>query len=270
MTGKNIALIFEKNSTRTRIAFEVAAYDQGANITYLCPSGTQIGDKESIKDTARVLGRIYDAIQYRGFGQATVQTLANYAGVPVYNGLTDEFHPTQGMADLLTMAEHSELSLLANTLLLADAIVGMNVRLLCPDSLRPKANIVETAKTIAKQSGANIFITDQHDLALDGCDFVHTDVWVSMGESQSVWQERIALLRNFQVNEALMAKTQKPNAKFMHCLPAFHNRETRIGESIYQQYGLDGLEVSDAVFNGPSSIVFDQAIGENGEEPHHS
>ncbi len=273
LIGKNIALIFEKSSTRTRVAFEVAAHDQGANVTYLGPSGTQIGQKESMQDTARVLGRMFDAIQYRGFAQDNVDILAKLAGVPIYNGLTDEFHPTQGLADLLTMQEHSDKPLnevafcfvgdcrfnMGNTLLLAGAIMGMDVRLLCPDSLRPEAEIVAKAEEIAQQSGARITITDDADKALLACDFVHTDVWVSMGEPESVWEQRVRLLKDFQVNAQFMQKTQNPQTKFMHCLPAFHNRETTVGEEIYQQYGLDGLEVSDDVFEGPQSIVFDQA-----------
>lgn len=273
LIGKNIALIFEKNSTRTRVAFEVAAYDQGANVTYLGPSGTQIGKKESMKDTARVLGRVYDAIQYRGFEQPVVETLAAYAGVPVYNGLTDTFHPTQGLADLLTMQQHSDKPLseirycyvgdcrfnMGNTLLLAGALMGMDVRLLCPESLQPDQAIIDKARQLAAHSGAKITITDNSDKALLGCDFVHTDVWVSMGESEQVWAERIALLRDYQVNPALLAKAKNPAVKFMHCLPAFHNRETEIGEKIYQQYGLSGLEVDEAVFESQQSIVFDQA-----------
>lgn len=273
LAGKNIALIFEKNSTRTRISFEVAAYDQGANVTYLGPTGSQIGSKESIKDTARVLGRVYDAIQYRGFGQDIVESLAKHAGVPVYNGLTNEFHPTQGLADLLTMREHSDKPLseiaycfvgdcrfnMGNTLLLVGALMGMDVRLLCPDSLRPSDDIIAKAQAIAETTGATITITNDADSALDGCDFVHTDVWVSMGEDDTAWAERIELLRDYQVNADLMAKTNNPKAKFMHCLPAFHNRETSVGEKVYQQFGLDGLEVSEAVFESPQSVVFDQA-----------
>lgn len=273
LLGKSVALVFEKSSTRTRISFEVAAHDQGANVTYLGPSGTQIGHKESMKDTARVLGRAFDAIQYRGFSQDLVQTLADHSGVPVYNGLTDEYHPTQGLADLMTMAEHSDKHLseitycfvgdcrfnMANTLLLAGTIMGMNVRLLCPNSLRPEQHIIDKAQSLAAKSGAKILITDDKETALDGCDFVHTDVWVSMGEADSVWEERVALLRDYQVNKALMAKTNNPAAKFMHCLPAFHNRETVVGEKIYQQFGLDGLEVSDDVFESEHSIVFDQS-----------
>lgn len=273
LQGKNIVLIFEKTSTRTRTAFEIAAYDQGGNVTYLAPDASQIGHKESIEDTARVLGRAYDAIQYRGFSQHIVETLANYAGVPVYNGLTDEYHPTQGLADLLTMQEHaqkplSEISFtfvgdcrfnMTNTLLLSASIMGMDVRLLCPQSLQPNSVIVEQAQNFAKQSGAKIYVGSDFDRALNGTDFVHTDVWVSMGEPKEVWAERIALLKDYQVNGELMTKTNNSNAKFMHCLPAFHNRKTKVGEDIYQQFGLDGIEVSDEVFESPQSIVFDQA-----------
>lgn len=273
LRGKNIALIFEKTSTRTRIAFEVAAYDQGANITFLDSSASQIGHKESIKDTARVLGRMYDAIQYRGYSQKTVETLAEYAGVPVYNGLTDEFHPTQGLADLFTMQLHCDKPLsemaycyvgdcrfnMGNTLLLLGAMMGMDVRLYCPSSLAPDAEVIARAHSMAKESGARIYIGDDADQALRGVDFVHTDVWVSMGEPESVWASRVALLQPYQVNQALLTKTQNPNVKFMHCLPAFHNRETALGEWVYQQFGLDGLEVSEEVFESEASIVFDQA-----------
>lgn len=273
LLGKSIALVFEKASTRTRVSFEVAAHDQGANVTYLGPSGSQIGHKESMKDTARVLGRAFDAIQYRGFSQDLVQQLADYSGVPVYNGLTDDYHPTQGLADLLTMQEHSDKPLnevtycfvgdcrfnMANTLLLAGAIMGMKVRLLCPEGLRPNDNIIVKANELAAQSGADILITDDKTAALNGCDFVHTDVWVSMGEPESVWAERIDMLKDYQVNADLMRLTNNPNAKFMHCLPAFHNRETVVGEQIYQQFGLDGLEVSDDVFESDASVVFDQS-----------
>lgn len=273
LKGKNIALIFEKPSTRTRISFEVAAQDQGANVTYLATAESQIGHKESMKDTARVLGRTFDAIQYRGFSQDVLQQLSDYAGVPVYNGLTDDFHPTQGLADLLTMAEHAKKPLnqitycfvgdcrfnMANTLLLAGALMGMSVRLLCPEALRPSQAIITMAERLAAQSGASLVITADKTVALTGCDFVHTDVWVSMGEEESVWQKRIDLLRDYQVNSDLMQLTKNAEARFMHCLPAFHNRETTVGEAIYQQFGLEGLEVSDEVFEGPQSVVFDQA-----------
>lgn len=273
LQDKNILLIFEKTSTRTRVSFEVAARDQGAGVTYLAQDVSQIGHKESIEDSARVLGRVYDGIQYRGFSQALVETLAKYAGVPVYNGLTDDYHPTQGLADLLTMQEHSSKPLaqtaftfvgdcrfnMANTLLLSAAIMGMDVRLLCPSSLQPTKAIVEQAQAFAKVSGAKIYIGDDFAQALNGADFVHTDVWVSMGEAKEVWAERIDLLKDYQVNNKLMAQTNNPNAKFMHCLPAFHNRKTAVGEAIYQQFGLDGIEVSDEVFESANSIVFDQA-----------
>lgn len=273
LIGKNIALIFEKDSTRTRIAFEVAAYDQGANVTYLGPNGSQMGHKESVKDTARVLGQAFDAIQYRGYAQHTVEVLSEFSGVPVYNGLTDTYHPTQGLADLLTMSEFSDKPLsettfcfvgdcrfnMGNTSLLAGALMGMNVRLLCPDALRPADEIIRQATTLAEHSGASVLITDDADAALVGCDFVHTDVWVSMGEPEHIWQSRIALLKGYQVNQHLLAKTQREDVKFMHCLPAFHNRDTVIGEQIYQQFGLNGLEVDDPTFESDASIVFAQA-----------
>jgi len=271
--GKNIALIFEKPSTRTRIAFEVAAYDQGANVTFLDTQVSQLGNKESFKDSARVLGRIYDAIQYRGASQRSVESLAKYSGVPVYNGLSDEFHPTQGLADLLTMMENSHKNLsdirfcfvgdcrfnMANTLLLGGTLMGMDVRLLCPQPLSPDIAIIKKANELAKISGGQITITDEQHQALSGCDFIHTDVWVSMGEDESVWLERIKLLKPYQVNQAMMQKTGRPDTKFMHCLPAFHNRDTSIGEAIFQRYGLAALEVDEAVFESPVSIVFEQA-----------
>lgn len=273
LQGKNIALIFEKTSTRTRCAFEVAARDQGAGITYLEPSGSQIGHKESIKDTARVLGRMYDGIEYRGFGQAVVEELAAYAGVPVFNGLTDEFHPTQMLADMLTMREHSGKALhettyayvgdarynMGNSLLITGAILGMDVRIGAPKSLWPSKNIIQTALKLAETSGARILITDSPQEAVQGADFIHTDVWVSMGEPTEVWRERIELLRDYRVTADLMAASGNPNVKFMHCLPAFHNRETKVGEWIYQTFGLDGVEVTEDVFESPASIVFDQA-----------
>ncbi|MBS9777686.1 MAG: ornithine carbamoyltransferase [Gammaproteobacteria bacterium] len=273
LQDKNIALIFEKSSTRTRIAFEVAAHDQGANITYLEPNGSQIGHKESMEDTARVIGGMYDAIQYRGYGQDIVQTLADYSGVPVFNGLTNEYHPTQGLADLLTMREHADKPLsdvsfcfvgdcrfnMANTSLLAAAIMGMDVRLLCPDELQPNPIIIAKAQELAKTSGAKITITNNADTALLGCNFVHTDVWVPMGEPQSIWQQRIELLKNYQVNAKMLEKTKNPKVKFMHCLPAFHNRKTAISEEIFQKFGLTELEVSDEVFESDASIVFAQA-----------
>ncbi len=273
LKGKNIALIFEKTSTRTRCAFEVAAMDQGAGVTYLEPSGSQIGHKESIKDTARVLGRMYDGIEYRGFGQAIVEELAEYAGVPVFNGLTDEFHPTQMLADMLTMREHSDKPLeqtayayvgdarsnMGNSLLLIGALLGMDVRIGAPKHLWPSENLIAKAHELAAASGARVLLTDDPQAAVQGADFIHTDVWVSMGEPEAVWQERIDLLKPFRVTPELMAASGNPQVKFMHCLPAFHNRETKVGEWIYQTFGLDGVEVTEDVFESPASIVFDQA-----------
>lgn len=273
LRGKNIALIFEKDSTRTRCAFEVASHDQGAHVTYLGPSGSQIGKKESMKDTARVLGRMYDAIEYRGFGQAIVDELARHAGVPVWNGLTDEFHPTQILADLLTMEEHSDQPLhsqtfcflgdarnnMGNTLMLGGALMGMDVRLGAPKHLWPDDGLVTKARELAKASGGKVTLTDDPKAAAKDCDFVHTDVWVSMGEPESVWEERIRLLKAYQVNAALMAATGNPKAKFMHCLPAFHDRHTKVGEEIFRKFGLDGMEVTNEVFESPASVVFDQA-----------
>lgn len=273
LQGKNIALIFEKDSTRTRISFEVAAFDQGARVTYLGPSGNHIGHKESVKDTARVLGRVYDAIEYRGFGQEIVNELAQYAGVPVYNGLTDDFHPTQILADFLTMQEHSDKPLhevafvfvgdtannMGNSLLLGAAKMGMDVRLCAPKECQTEQTIQDQAAAIAQQTGARITITDDIDAAVKGVDFVYTDVWVSMGEPQEIWGERIKLLMPYQVNAQLMAKVGNPRAKFMHCLPAFHNTETTMGKEIQQAFGIDAMEVTDEVFESPASIVFDQA-----------
>ena len=273
LRGKNIALIFEKASTRTRCAFETAAYDQGAHVTYLGPTGSQLGTKETVKDTARVLGRMYDGIEYRGFGQERVEVLAKYAGVPVWNGLTNEFHPTQVLADLLTMMEHSDKPLsqvkfaylgdahnnMGNSLLVGAAKMGMDFRSIAPRSVQPHQELVAQAQEIAKQTGAKITLTDDLDSGVKGCDFLCTDVWVSMGEPKEVWEERINLLRPYQVNEEAMEKTGNPNVKFMHCLPAFHNRETVIGEDIYQRFGLEAMEVTEEVFESPASIVFDEA-----------
>lgn len=273
LKGKNIALIFEKTSTRTRCAFEVAAYDQGAHVTYLGPSGSQIGQKESMKDTARVLGRMYDGIEYRGYGQAIVEELAQYAGVPVWNGLTDEFHPTQILADFLTMQEHVNMPLnlvsfaylgdarnnMANSLLVGGAKMGMDVRIVGPKSLQPDAALVAECEKIALETGATITITDDVQKGVDGCDFLYTDVWVSMGEPDSVWKERIELLLPYQINRKMMNLTGNPNVKFLHCLPAFHNRETKVGEEIFQKFGLDGMEVTEEVFESKASIVWDQA-----------
>ncbi len=273
LTGKNIALIFEKASTRTRCAFEVAAYDQGAHVTYLGPSGSQLGAKESMKDTARVLGRMYDGIQYRGFGQEIVETLARHAGVPVWNGLTNEFHPTQVLADLLTMTEHGDKPLnqvqfaylgdarnnMANSLLVGAAKMGMDFRLVAPPSVQPDKKLVAQAEEIARQTGARISVTADLEQGVRGCDFLYTDVWVSMGEPEEVWQERIELLQPYQVNAAVMEKTGNPQVKFLHCLPAFHNRETVIGEEVYRKFGLEAMEVSEEVFESEASIVFDEA-----------
>ena len=273
LKGKNIALIFEKTSTRTRCAFETAAYDQGAHVTYLGPTGSQIGIKETMKDTARVLGRMYDGIEYRGFAQTTVEELAKYAGVPVWNGLTNEFHPTQILADFLTMREHTDKPLnqvsyaylgdarfnMGNSLLVGGAKMGMDVRIVAPKALQPAAELVAQCKEIAKETGARITITDNVDEGVKGCDFLYTDVWVSMGEPDSVWKERIDLLKPYQVNASLMKRTGNPACKFMHCLPAYHNRDTKVGEDVYQKFGMDGVEVTEEVFEGPNSIVFDEA-----------
>lgn len=273
LQGKNIALIFEKTSTRTRTSFEVAAYDQGAHVTYLGPSGTQIGHKESMKDTARVLGRLYDGIEYRGFAQETVEILAQYAGVPVWNGLTDEFHPTQILADLLTMDEHSQKNLadisycflgdarfnMGNSLMVGGVKMGMDMRLGAPKSNWPDSTLVEKCRSIAQETGASLTLTEDVEEAVKEVDFIHTDIWVSMGEPESVWVERIQNLRPYQVNVQTMELSGNPQVKFMHCLPAFHNRETTIGEDIFRKYGLDGMEVTEEVFESNQSIVFDQA-----------
>jgi ornithine carbamoyltransferase len=274
LTGKEIALIFEKSSTRTRCAFEVAAFDQGAHVTYLDPTGSQMGHKESIADTAQVLGRMFDAIEYRGAGQEKVEELARFAGVPVYNGLTNEWHPTQMLADFLTMIERSnrppdQISYafvgdgrfnMGRSLLITGAIMGSDVRLVVPAELQPPAEVVDLAHELAASSGARITITDDTAAGVEGVDFVHTDVWVSMGEPKEVWAERAELLRPFQVNAELLAATSNPKVKFMHCLPAFHDAETTVGREIAEATGMyRGLEVSDEVFKSPASIVFDQA-----------
>ena len=273
LAGRNIALIFEKTSTRTRCAFEVAAYDQGASVTYLGPSGSQIGHKETMKDTARVLGRMYDAIEYRGYAQATCEELAAHAGVPVYNGLTDEFHPTQILADVLTMIEHSTKPLerisycylgdarnnMGNSLLAGGAILGMDVRLAAPKSCWPEQPLIDQCNAIAKQSGARITITEDVAEGVKNADFLYTDVWVSMGEPESKWDERIRIMKPYQVNRRCMELTGNPDVKFLHCLPAFHNRDTKVGAEIFAKYGLDGVEVSEEVFESPASIVFDEA-----------
>ncbi len=273
LKGKNIALIFEKPSTRTRCAFETAAYDQGAHVTYLGPTGSQMGAKESMKDTARVLGRMYDGIEYRGFGQDIVEELAKYAGVPVWNGLTNEFHPTQVLADFLTMMEHTDKPLsqvsfaylgdarnnMGNSLLVGAAKMGMDFRSVAPKGVQPNEELVKEANEVATQTGAKLRITDDLASGLKGCDFLYTDVWVSMGESEDTWKERIELLQPYQVNAAAMELTGNSNVKFLHCLPAFHNRETVIGEEIYQKFGLEAMEVSEEVFESDASIVIDEA-----------
>lgn len=273
LTGKCVALIFEKASTRTRCAFEVAAYHQGAQVTYLGPSGSHIGTKETMKDTARVLGRMYDGIQYRGFAQETVETLAAHAGVPVWNGLTDEYHPTQILADLLTMQEHSnkpleEMSLcylgdgrnnMGNSLLVGAAKTGLDFRIAAPKSCWPEDQLIQRCRDLAAQSGARLRFTEDADEGVAGADFLYTDVWVSMGEPPEKWDERVNQLRPYQVNSELMRKTGNPKTKFLHCLPAFHNRETDVGAEVCERHGLDGLEVTGEVFESPASIVFDQA-----------
>ncbi|HXL92144.1 MAG TPA: ornithine carbamoyltransferase [Streptosporangiaceae bacterium] len=273
LTGRNIALIFEKTSTRTRSAFEVAAHDQGAHVTYLGPDESQIGKKESIKDTARVLGRMFDGIEYRGFGQDNVETLGRYAGVPVWNGLTTEWHPTQMLADILTMTEHTVKHLgdiaycylgdarnnTARSLLVTGALLGMDVRIAAPPELQPDASLQGIAAKIAEGTGARIAVTDDVTTAVAGTDFIYTDVWVSMGEPASDWDQRIKLLLPYQVNRAVLDATGNPLVKFMHCLPALHNRDTVIGEELHEHTGLEALEVTDDVFESPNSIVFDQA-----------
>ncbi|MCD6661267.1 MAG: ornithine carbamoyltransferase [Lentimicrobium sp.] len=273
LKGKNIALIFEKDSTRTRCAFETAAFDQGAHVTYLGPSGSQIGKKESMKDTARVLGRMYDGIEYRGYGQSIVEELGKYAGVPVWNGLTTEFHPTQILADFLTMMEHSDKPLhqvafcylgdarnnMGNSLMVGAAKMGMDFRAAAPKACWPNEELVEKCREIAKETGAKITLSESVDEAVKGVDFLYTDVWVSMGEPADVWASRIELLKPYQVNLDVVKKTGNPKVKFLHCLPAFHNRETTIGEEIFQKYGIEAMEVNDDVFESPMSIVFDEA-----------
>lgn len=273
LQGKNICLIFEKASTRTMCAFEVASMDQGAGVTYLGPSGSQIGHKESMKDTARVLGRMYDAIEYRGFGQDIVEELSDFAGVPVFNGLTDEFHPTQMLADLLTMREHGEKPLheisyayvgdarsnMGHSLMIAGCLMGMDVRIASPKETQPSDEFLTPAMELAETYGATLTITEDPVEAVRGVDFVHTDVWVSMGEPAEVWEQRIKLLSPYQVNSTLMAATGKSSTKFMHCLPAFHNRETKVGEEIYQKYGISEMEVTEEVFESPAGVQFEQA-----------
>ncbi|PMG34551.1 MULTISPECIES: ornithine carbamoyltransferase [Vibrio] len=274
LNGKNIALIFEKASTRTRCAFEVAAFDQGAQVSYLGPSGSQIGQKESMKDTARVLGRMYDGIEYRGFGQSIVEDLGAYAGVPVWNGLTNEFHPTQILADFLTMLEHGrgkhlhQISFaylgdarnnMGNSLLVGAAKMGMDIRLVAPKAFWPEEQLVEECQAIAQSTGAKITLTEDVAEGVKGCDFLYTDVWVSMGEAPEAWDERVAVMTPYQVNMDVIKLTGNPQVKFMHCLPAFHNNETVIGQQVADKYGMNGLEVTDEVFESDYSIVFDEA-----------
>lgn len=273
LAGKNVALIFEKSSTRTRCAFEVAAMDQGAHVTYLGPTGSQMGQKESMKDTARVLGRMYDGIEYRGFGQEVVEELGQYAGVPVWNGLTNEFHPTQILADFLTMSEHTDKPLkdvsfaylgdarnnMGNSLLIGAAKMGMDFRSVAPREIQPSEELVSQAKEIARETGARITVTDKVEEGVRGCDFLYTDVWVSMGEPEEVWKQRIELLKPYQVNKQLLGKTGNPDVKFLHCLPAFHNRETKIGEETYEKFGIESMEVTEEVFESEASLVFDEA-----------
>ena len=273
LKGKEIVLIFEKSSTRTRCAFEVACHDQGAHVTYLDPAGSQIGHKESVKDTARVLGRMYDAIEFRGYSQTAVEDLAKYAGVPVFNGLTDEYHPTQMVADVMTMREYSDKPLheikyayvgdtrsnMVHSLMIVGGLMGMDVRICGPRSLWPSDDYVETARELASQYGGTLTITDDPDAAVSGVDFVHTDVWVSMGEAHEVWAERIKLLKPYQVNMDLMKAAGNPRVKFMHCLPAFHDLETKVGQEIHEQFGITAMEVSAEVFDSEMNIAFEQA-----------
>lgn len=273
LKGKNIVLLFEKDSTRTRCSFETAAHDQGAHVTYLGPSGSQMGKKESMKDTARVLGRIYDGIEYRGFDQSIVESLAEYAGVPVWNGLTNEFHPTQILADFLTMMEHSDKPLhqmsfaylgdarynMGNSLMVGAAKMGMDFRAVAPKEYWPNEKLVEECRKIAAETGAKITLTENVEEGVKGVDFLYTDVWVSMGEPMEAWGERIKALKPYQVNMDVIKKTGNPHVKFLHCLPAFHNLETTIGREVYEKYGMNGLEVTEDVFESKHSIVFDEA-----------
>jgi ornithine carbamoyltransferase len=273
LKGKNIALIFEKSSTRTRCAFEVAAFDQGAKVTYLGPSGSQIGHKESMKDTARVLGRMYHGIEYRGFGQTRVEELAKFSKVPVWNGLTDEYHPTQVLADLLTMEEHSRKKLknisfcylgdarnnMGNSLMVGAVKMGMDIRLCAPKDNWPEEKLVNECRKIAKKTKGKISLTEKVEVGVKGVDFLYTDVWLSLGEPAEKWEERINLMKPYQVNKEVIKLSKNPKVKFLHCLPAFHNRDTTIGEEIFQKNGLDGMEVNEDVFESKHSIVFDQA-----------
>ncbi len=273
LVGRNIALIFEKASTRTRCAFEVAAYDQGAHVTYLGPDGSHIGGTESIPDTARVLGRMFDGIEFRGFAQASVEQLADFSGVPVWNGLTTEWHPTQMLADILTMTEHHDGPLeqiaycflgdgrnnVARSLLITGALLGMDVRIAAPRALWPPADVTDAAHELAAESGARVLVTDDAARGVEGVDFVYTDVWVSMGESDADWATRVPLLLPYRVTGDLMASTGRADTKFLHCLPSLHNTDTDLGRRLHEQFGLDGAEVSNDVFESPASIVFDQA-----------
>jgi ornithine carbamoyltransferase len=271
--GKEVVLIFEKDSTRTRCAFEVAAYDQGAHVTFIGPSGSHMGHKETVKDTARVLGRMYDAIEFRGFHETAAEELAAWSGVPVYNGLTDEWHPTQILADFLTMREHVSKPLedvtfcylgdarfnMADTYLLGAAKIGMDFRIASPKQLWPRREVLDVARSEGSKTGARIAVTEDIEQAVLGCDVLVTDVWVSMGEPDDVWAERIELLRPYQVNTRMLKLTGNPDVKFMHCLPAFHNTDTQVGKEIYEKYGMEALEVTDDVFESPASVVFDEA-----------
>jgi len=273
LRGKNIALIFAKASTRTRCAFEVAAYDQGAHVTYLDPAGSHLGKKESVKDTARVLGRMYDAIEYRGHSQEIVEELSEYAGVPVFNGLTDDFHPTQMCADLMTMREYIQQpwhdfsyayvgdarSNMGNSLMIAGCLMGMDVRIAAPRNLWPDDSLIEFARKLEQEEGGTLTLTEDPREAVQGVQFIHTDVWVSMGEPDEVWEERIRLLKPYQVNAELMATSGNPRVRFMHCLPAFHNLETEVGRDISKKFGMDALEVTEEVFESPAAIQFEQA-----------
>lgn len=273
LKGKNIALIFAKASTRTRCAFEVAAYDQGANVTYLDPTGSHLGNKESVKDTARVLGRMYDAIEYRGTDQAIIEELAEWAGVPVFNGLTDDYHPTQMCADVMTMREYmpqpwhdftyayvgDARSNMGNSLMIAGCLMGMDVRIGAPKQLWPDPKLLEHARELERKYGGTLTLTEDPREAVDGVQFIHTDVWVSMGEPEEIWEERIRLLMPYQVNAELMAASGNPRVRFMHCLPAFHNLETRVGREIHEKFGIDAMEVTEEVFESRAGIQFEQA-----------
>lgn len=273
LKNKNIALIFEKSSTRTRCAFEVAAYDQGAHVTYLGPSGSQIGYKETMKDTARVLGRMYDGIEYRGFDQSRVEDLAQYSGVPVWNGLTTQFHPTQVMADFLTAKEHLNKPFnkmvfaytgdgrnnMGNSLMVGAAKLGMDFRIVAPKELYPNAALIKKCQEIAKKTGAKLTFTEDVATGVKNADVIYTDVWVSMGEPDEVWEQRIKLLKPYQVNREMMNKTGKTTTIFMHCLPSFHNTDTILGKKIYDKFGIPEMEASDEVFESENSVVFDEA-----------